>query len=83
MTQIALMIDHQRDGILKWFDPTIANGLSEASTRLSRLAKAKARRYRLTRTLKAPTSSQAGSTSGYPREIEENQISLDVMITPI
>src|SRR4029077_10772137 len=41
------------DGILRWFDSKIANGLIEGINSLIQAAKAKARGYRSTRNLKA------------------------------
>ena len=41
------------DGILRWFDSKIANGLIEGINSLVQAAKAKARGYRSTRNLKA------------------------------
>jgi len=49
-----------RDGILSWFDSRIANGLIEGINSLVQAAKAKARGYRSTRTLKAITYLIAG-----------------------
>ena len=49
-----------RDGILGWFDSHIANGLIEGINSLVQAAKAKARGYRSTRTLKAITYLIAG-----------------------
>jgi transposase len=49
-----------RDGILSWFDSHLANGLIEALKSLVQAAKAKARGYRSTRTLKAITYLIAG-----------------------
>lgn len=49
-----------RDGILAWFDSQIANGLIEGINSLVQAAKAKARGYRSTRTLKAITYLIAG-----------------------
>ncbi len=49
-----------RDGILSWFDSHIANGLIEGINSLVQAAKAKARGYRSTRTLKAITCLIAG-----------------------
>ena len=65
MKQVALTIDRHRDGILRWFDSTIANGLIEGINSLvqaakAKAAKAKARGYRSTRTLKAITYLIAG-----------------------
>ena len=47
-------------GILGWFDSGIANGLIEGINSLLQAAKAKARGYRSTRTLKAITYLIAG-----------------------
>jgi transposase len=60
MKQVALTIARYRDGILRWFDSTIANGLIEGINSLVQAAKAKARGYRSTRTLKAITYLIAG-----------------------
>ena len=60
MKQVALTIDRHRDGILRWFDSKIANGLIEGINSLVQAAKAKARGYRSTRTLKAITYLIAG-----------------------
>lgn len=60
MKQVALTLDRHRDGILRWFDSTIANGLIEGINSLVQAAKAKARGYRSTRTLKAITYLIAG-----------------------
>ena len=60
MKQVALTIDRHRDGILRWFNSTIANGLIEGINSLVQAAKAKARGYRSTRTLKAITYLIAG-----------------------
>ena len=60
MKQVALTIDRHRDGILRWFDSIIANGLIEGINSLVQAAKAKARGYRSTRTLKAITYLIAG-----------------------
>jgi transposase len=60
MKQVALTIDRHRDGILRWFDSRIANGLIEGINSLVQAAKAKARGYRSTRTLKAITYLVAG-----------------------
>jgi transposase len=60
MKQVALTLDRHRDGILRWFDSTIANGLIEGINSLIQAAKAKARGYRSTRTLKAITYLIAG-----------------------
>ena len=54
--QVALTIKRHRDGILRWFDSRIANGLIEGINSL----KAKARGYRSTRNLKAITYLIAG-----------------------
>ena len=60
MKQVALTINRHRDGILRWFDSKIANGLIEGINSLVQAAKAKARGYRSTRTLKAITYLIAG-----------------------
>lgn len=53
MKDAARTILRHRDGILAWFDSLIANGLIEGINSLVQAAKAKARGYRSTRTLKA------------------------------
>jgi hypothetical protein len=69
-----------RDGILAWFDSRIANGLIEGINSLVQAAKAKARGYRSTRTLKAITYLIAGSsTSDYPREIAGSQFLIQLL----
>jgi transposase len=60
MKQVALTIERHRDGILRWFNSKIANGLIEAINSLVQAAKAKARGYRSTRTIKAITYLIAG-----------------------
>jgi transposase len=60
MNQVALTIRRHRDGILRWFDSRIANGLIEGINSLIQAAKAKARGYRSTRNLKAVTYLIAG-----------------------
>jgi len=60
MKQVALTIKKHRDGILRWFDSRIANGLIESINSLIQAAKAKARGYRTTRNLKAITYLIAG-----------------------
>ena len=60
MKQVALTIERHREGILRWFDSKIANGLIEGINSLVQAAKAKARGYRTTRTLKAITYLIAG-----------------------
>jgi transposase len=60
MKQVAATIHRHRDGILRWFDSAIANGLIERINSLVQAAKAKARGYRSTRTLKAITYLIAG-----------------------
>jgi transposase len=58
-SQLAPIIDAARtvkrhwDGILRWFDSKIANGLIEGINSLVQAAKAKARGYRSTRNLVA------------------------------
>src|SRR2546422_7307079 len=69
----ARTIMRHRDGILRWFNSKIANGLIEGINSLVQAAKAKARGYRSTRTIKAITYLiAANSTSDYPREIAES-----------
>ena len=53
MIDAARTIKHHWDGILRWFDSRIANGLIEGINSLVQAAKAKARGYRSTRNLKA------------------------------
>ena len=60
MQAVARTIDKHRDGILAWFDSRTANGLIEGINSLVQAAKAKARGYRSTRTLKAITYLIAG-----------------------
>jgi len=48
------------DGILRWFESRIANGLIEGINSLVQAAKAKARGYRSTRNLKAMVYLLAG-----------------------
>jgi transposase len=60
MKQVALTIERHRDGILRWFNSKIANGLIEAINSLVQAAKVKARGYRSTRTIKAITYLIAG-----------------------
>jgi len=51
--KVARTIKRHRDGILRWFDSKIANGLIEAINSLVQAAKAKARGYRSLRNLMA------------------------------
>ena len=60
MKKVALTLQRHRDGILRWFNSRIANGLIEGINSLVQAAKAKARGYRSTRTLKAITYLIAG-----------------------
>ena len=60
MKDAARTVMRHRDGILRWFDSRIANGLIEGINSLVQAAKAKARGYRSTRTLKAITYLIAG-----------------------
>jgi transposase len=53
MIEAARTIKRHWDGILRWFDSGIANGLIEGINSLVQAAKAKARGYRSTRNLKA------------------------------
>ena len=60
MKEVALAIERHRDGILRWFNSKIANGLIEGINSLVQAAKAKARGYRSIRTIKAITYLIAG-----------------------
>ena len=60
MKKVAKTIKKHRDGILRWFDSRIANGLIESINSLIQAAKAKARGYRTTRNLKVITYLIAG-----------------------
>jgi len=53
MIEAAKTIKRHWDGILRWFDSNIANGILEGINSLVQAAKAKARGYRSTRNLKA------------------------------
>ena len=53
MKKVARTIKQHRDGILRWFDSKIANGLIEGINSLVQAAKAKARGYRSLRNLVA------------------------------
>jgi len=53
MIDAARTVKRHRDGILRWFDSKITNGLIEGINSLVQAAKAKARGYRSTRNLKA------------------------------
>jgi transposase len=53
MIEAARTVKRHWDGILRWFDSRIANGLIEGINSLVQAAKAKARGYRSTRNLKA------------------------------
>jgi transposase len=53
MIDAAHTVKRHWDGILRWFDSTIAHGLIEGINSLVQAAKAKARGYRSTRNLKA------------------------------
>lgn len=53
MVEAARTVKRHWDGILRWFDSKIANGLIEGINSLVQAAKAKARGYRSTRNLKA------------------------------
>jgi transposase len=53
-------VKHHWDGILRWFNSKIANGLIEGINSLVQAAKAKARGYRSTRNLKAMVYLLAG-----------------------
>jgi transposase len=58
--KVARTVKRHRDGILRWFDSKIANGLIEAINSLVQPAKAKARGYRSLRNLIAITYLIAG-----------------------
>ena len=60
MTKVALTMQRHRDGILRWFNSRVANGLIEGINSLVQAAKAKARGYRSLRNLKAVTYLIAG-----------------------
>lgn len=60
MIDAARTIRRHWDGILRWFDSRIANGLIEGINSLVQAAKAKARGYRSTRNLKAMVYLVAG-----------------------
>ena len=60
MRDVARTVKKHADGILRWFDSQIANGLIEGINSLVQAAKAKARGYRTTRNLIAITYLIAG-----------------------
>ncbi len=60
MKAVARTMEKHRDGILAWFDSGISNGLIEGINSLVQAAKAKARGYRNSKTLKAVTYLIAG-----------------------
>ena len=60
MIEAARTVKRHWDGILRWFDSKIANGLIEGINSLVQAAKAKARGYRSTRNLKAMVYLLAG-----------------------
>ena len=60
MKKAARTLKQHRDGVLRWFDSKIANGLIEAINSLVQAAKAKARGYRSLRNLIAITYLIAG-----------------------
>ena len=60
MKKAARTLKQHRDGVLRWFDTKIANGLIEAINSLVQAAKAKARGYRSLRNLIAITYLIAG-----------------------
>ena len=53
MIDAAHTVKRHSDGILRWFESKIANGVIEGINSLIQAAKAKARGYRSTRNLKA------------------------------
>ena len=55
MKAVARTMEKHRDGILAWFDSGISNALIEGINSLVQAAKAKARGYRNSKTLKAVT----------------------------
>jgi len=60
MIEAARTVKRHWDGILRWFESKIANGLIEGINSLVQAAKAKARGYRTTRNLKAMVYLLAG-----------------------
>jgi transposase len=60
MKAVARTMEKHREGILAWFDSRISNGLIEGINSLVQAAKAKARGYRNSKTLKAVTYMVAG-----------------------
>jgi transposase len=60
MKAVARTMEKHREGILAWFDSRISNGLIEGINSLVQAAKAKARGYRSSETLKAVTYLIAG-----------------------
>jgi transposase len=60
MIDAAYTIKRHCNGILRWFDSKIANGLIEGISSLVQAAKAKARGYRSVRNLKAMVYMLAG-----------------------
>jgi transposase len=60
MKKVARTLKQHRDGVLRWFDSKIANGLIEGINSLVQAAKAKARGYRSLRNLIAITYLIAG-----------------------
>jgi transposase len=60
MIEAGRTIKRHWDGILRWFDSRIANGLIEGINSLVQAAKAKARGYRSMRNLKAMVYLLAG-----------------------
>lgn len=60
MKAVACTMEKHREGILAWFDSRISNGLIEGINSLVQAAKAKARGYRNSKTLKAVTYMVAG-----------------------
>ena len=70
MIDAAHTVKRHWDGILRWFDSKIANGLIEGINSLVQAAKAKARGYRSIRNLKAMVylARRQSSTSDCPRK---------------
>jgi hypothetical protein len=75
MIEAARTVKRHREGILRWFDNRIANGLIEGINSLVQAAKAKARGYRSTETrppaarlsCKPPTPNSEEPGPGHPR----------------
>jgi len=55
MIEVARTVRRHQDGILRWFQSRVSNGLLEGVNSLVQAAKARARGYRSTRNLIATT----------------------------